>query len=698
MESNSNHDAKDAGLSEAYMLSLASLGLSRLQNEPRRLQGEAYAVDDALHSLSLDNYGVFIVNQDCVRHVKSRGADMAQHLNKLTEGLEGLADGFSSFQKEAAELLAGHKRNRQTLGHHNQLVELLEVPQLMDACVRNPTANSGYSNAFEEALSLAAFTQSLERRHEAAAVAPYTSTTDTNTTTTAQSTVPAVVRLIAQEVRQSLVVLRERILQQLRGNVSLSACLQLVSCLRRLEQLQSEAPKHSTAKLMSSSSAGLSDSSRSSTAKQTANTSALLLELKLKIEFLEARDEWLQTVIDDTNYSINGSNSTTFTSTTDLSESTHNRHTAVTPYSYMVDVIEKCRNYWYEIATQYKAVFSADNDAVLSTWLSRRVQLFTDLLAQLLPAIDDGASIRSLLEQSMSFAVSMGRLGADFRGLLIPIFEDAVWSSITSQWKTAQTEFESSIAVLMKQLTANKQRQLTTPTKSSVSSGSSSVTQLYQPKTSTAHMTNNDTLLNDTSASSSGGVYDHELKIQMPPSELLDYPLLARFLNTVLTSLNQLRECAPVSLDIALQEHLLLCIESICAALLQYVTAIKSTVTADKPYTATDACKGCKALATLVLPHISSCYCAIYSSSNGNSSNGNSNTELTNKLVAVMVDTGLWQKEPIDAVGSIKQQTTVPTYTYTSPNMQQQQQQHDRSGSDQVQPASNSNSNDDKQG
>jgi hypothetical protein len=416
----------------------------------------------------------------------------------------------------------------------------------MDACVRNPTINSGNSNAFEEALSLAAFTQSLERRHEAAAAAPSHSTSDDSSSAT-QSTVPAVVRLIAQEVRQSLVVLRERILQQLRGNVSLSACLQLVSCLRRLEQLQSEAPKlvNIAAKPISSGSAGLSDSSRSGTAKQTVNTSALLLELKLKIEFLEARDEWLQTVIDDTNYSID-SNSSTAATATDLNESTH-RHTAVTPYSYAVDVIEKCRNYWYEIATQHKAVFSADNDAVLSTWLSRRVQLFTDLLTQLLPAIDDGASIRSLLEQSMSFAISMGRLGADFKALLIPIFEDAVWCTITAQWKAAQSEFESSIAVLMKQL-AKKQRQLTTPTKSSSSSGSnSSVTQLYQPKASTALMTHNDTLLNNTSSNSNSGVYDHDMNSQMPPTELLDYPLLARFLNTVLASLNQLRECAPVS-------------------------------------------------------------------------------------------------------------------------------------------------------
>lgn len=40
---------------------------------------------------------------------------------------------------------------------HLQLVELLEVPQLMDACVR--------SDLLEEALSIATFASTLERRH-----------------------------------------------------------------------------------------------------------------------------------------------------------------------------------------------------------------------------------------------------------------------------------------------------------------------------------------------------------------------------------------------------------------------------------------------------------------------------------------------------------------------------------------------------
>jgi transcription elongation factor len=54
-----------------------------------------------------------------------------------------------------------HKRNRKTLQHHMQLVELLEVPQLVDACARN-----GFH---EEALELANFVNGLERRHLLAA-------------------------------------------------------------------------------------------------------------------------------------------------------------------------------------------------------------------------------------------------------------------------------------------------------------------------------------------------------------------------------------------------------------------------------------------------------------------------------------------------------------------------------------------------
>jgi hypothetical protein len=54
---------------------LVSMGLGRLQDEPARLRSEADTLHQALQTLTLDNYSVFIENQDCVRWVCQINSD-----------------------------------------------------------------------------------------------------------------------------------------------------------------------------------------------------------------------------------------------------------------------------------------------------------------------------------------------------------------------------------------------------------------------------------------------------------------------------------------------------------------------------------------------------------------------------------------------------------------------------------------------
>ena len=112
-------------------------GTNNLQHEPTRLSMEAEKLNHELESLVMDNYRVFVENLTCSVALRSEDKKLGEIACELSNELHELGSQCSNFREKVQQFVGSYKRNRKTLQHHMQLVELLEVPQLVDACARN---------------------------------------------------------------------------------------------------------------------------------------------------------------------------------------------------------------------------------------------------------------------------------------------------------------------------------------------------------------------------------------------------------------------------------------------------------------------------------------------------------------------------------------------------------------------------------
>lgn len=202
------------------------------------------ASEEQLQSLCASHAGTFV-------SVERRGQALETALNdllkrvKTVEGQIPTAQNALEQEEENESSLAAlsekHRVRRRTLLQHSSLLELLELPSLMDACVR--------SNLYEEALSIAAFANTLERRH-----------TERN---------EVVLKVIAQ-VRSRQSDLRRHLLHCLKNHVTMPQCLEIVTALRRLNSIDLERQSETNLERVYAA-----------------------MELSLQVDFLEARDAWL---------------------------------------------------------------------------------------------------------------------------------------------------------------------------------------------------------------------------------------------------------------------------------------------------------------------------------------------------------------------------------------------------------------------
>lgn len=406
-----------------YFSKLGSYGVEQLSKEPERLAEEKAAILEQTQELVFTNYKTFIHTAECSREIFHEFSNVERRLSSLVEQLPELSRRCQAFSQASSEIATHRRLNTLTLTRNAQLLEILELPQLMDTCVRNGN--------YEEALELAAYVRRLGKKH---------------------GNIP-IIESIVKDVECAWIVMLHQLLQQLHCDLPLPRCLQVVGFLRRMQ---------------------------------------LFSEPELRLKFLQARGTWLQNLLKTI-------------PTTD-------------PHHHLSKTIELSRIHLFNIVTQYRAIFSDDEpllssgrdnnineSAIFYSWISEKIDQFLKTLERDLEG-SPGSSLDSVLGQCMYFGLSFSRVGADFRGLLAPIFMRVVSQNFNKSVQKATRKFEQDMGNFVL-------------SKSNTNAG-----------------------IGNRNVSAGG-----EKKPELPPHGLLEFYILAEYCNGMLSSFNELRLCAPVA-------------------------------------------------------------------------------------------------------------------------------------------------------
>mmetsp|Transcript_23886 Transcript_23886/g.28889 ORF Transcript_23886/g.28889 Transcript_23886/m.28889 type:complete len:566 (+) Transcript_23886:343-2040(+) len=197
-----------------YLSELLSYSLERLNQEPEILRTDVARINRQLQEVAVGEYRAFITASECIQSVHGEVEQISSHLHTLLDGLPALSSGCEEFSKGAEKITATRNLNRTMASCHSRLLELLEVPQLMDTCVRNGN--------YDEALDLEAFMGKLAVLH---------------------SELPVVQGLV-KEVKGISQSMQLQLLNRLKSAIQLPECLRVIGYLRRMAVFSEQEMRH----------------------------------------------------------------------------------------------------------------------------------------------------------------------------------------------------------------------------------------------------------------------------------------------------------------------------------------------------------------------------------------------------------------------------------------------------------------------
>ncbi|KAG0710183.1 Conserved oligomeric Golgi complex subunit 8 [Chionoecetes opilio] len=273
-------------------------------------------------------------------------------------------------------------------------------------------------------------------------------------------------------------------------------------------------------------------------------------EPELRLKFLQARDSWFNGILK----SIPKEDA----------------------YQHIIKVVEASRVHLFDIVTQYRAIFSDDDNrfglgdpevneqAIFHGWILHKVNQFIAMVERDLQR-GVGNNLEALLAQCMFFGQSFSRIGADFRNLLIPLFQKAALLQLEKDIRIANIRYDETLSCF--------------------------------------------SLMETQQLSSSATLLPETQDRTRPPLTLMEFAPLAHYMNGLVAAFNTLRQCCPVATLAGALRLLRQSVAKVISALLELHRLESSGFTARE---AVAFQRMCSVVANDLLPHINKCLCFLY--------------------------------------------------------------------------------------
>lgn len=138
---------------EKYLTKLGGYKVEDLVKEPKHLDVEHTHIQDQTQDLAVSNYKTFIETAECSRQLFTQFNAIEKNLDELLSNLPEFQHKCTVFSDSTNQISNLRKLNSLTLTKNAQLLEILELPQLMNSFI-----NDGL---YEDALELAGYVRKL---------------------------------------------------------------------------------------------------------------------------------------------------------------------------------------------------------------------------------------------------------------------------------------------------------------------------------------------------------------------------------------------------------------------------------------------------------------------------------------------------------------------------------------------------------